>query len=122
MALSYRRKDRVGDLILHEVSEMILKGEVKDPRVRGAVLTGVRCSDDLSTAWVYFTVMMGGNKREILEGFQKASGFIKRELWRRLRIKRVPELNFEYDATLEKGYRIDAILKEIGSEGNGEGS
>jgi ribosome-binding factor A len=114
LGIGYKRTIRVGDLILKEVSQMILKGEIKDPRVNLVVLTGIRVTEDLSFARVYFTVIQGGiGKDEALIGLQSAKGFIKRELWKRLRIKRVPDLKFEFDTVLEKGYRIDDILKGI---------
>ncbi len=121
MGIGYRRADRVGDLILKEVSGMILRGEIKDPRVRSATLTGIKVTDDLSLAWIYFTLMTEDiGKEETLSGLQSASGFIKRELWRRLKIKRIPELRFEFDTVLEEGYRIDNILKEVKGERSGE--
>jgi len=121
LGIGYKRADRVGDIILKEISEMILKGEIKDPRVRSAALTGIKVTDDLSLAWVYFTVITEEvGKEETLAGLQSASGFIKRELWRKLRIKRVPVLKFEIDAVLEEGYRIDNILKGVMSERSGE--
>jgi ribosome-binding factor A len=121
LGIGYKRADRVGDLILKEISVMILKGEIKDPRVRSATLTGIKVTDDLSLAWIYFTMMTGEvGKEETLAGLQSASGFIKRELWRRLKIKRVPELRFEFDAVLEEGYRIDDILKGVRGERSGE--
>jgi ribosome-binding factor A len=114
LGIGYKRTVRVGDLILKEVSQMILKGEIKDPRVNLVVLTGIRVTEDLSFARVYFTTIQGGiGKDEALIGLQSAKGFIKRELWKRLRIKRVPDLKFEFDTVLEKGYRIDDILKGI---------
>lgn len=121
MGIGYKRADRVGDLILKEISEMILRGEIKDPRVRSATLTGIKVTDDLSLAWIYFTMMTEEvGKAETLAGLQSASGFIKRELWRRLKIKRIPELKFEFDAVLEEGYRIDDILKGVKGERSGE--
>lgn len=121
LGIGYKRADRVGDLILKEVSDMILKGEIKDPRVRSATLTGIKVTDDLSIAWIYFTVMTKEvGKEETLAGLQSASGFIKRGLWRRLKIRRVPELRFEFDTVLEEGYRIDDILKEVKGGRSGE--
>lgn len=112
MGIGYKRTVRVGDLILKEVSQMILKGEIKDPRVSLVVLTGVKVTDDLSFARVYFTVMSDRiGKDEALIGLQSATGFIKRVLWKRLRIKRIPDLKFEFDSVLEEGYRIDELLK-----------
>ncbi len=113
MGIGYKRTVRVGDLILKEVSQMILKGEIKDPRVSSVVLTGVKVTDDLGFARMYFTVMSNGAGRdEALIGLQSATGFIKRELWKRLRIRRVPDLKFEFDTVLEEGYRIDDLIKE----------
>jgi ribosome-binding factor A len=112
LGIGYKRTVRVGDLILKEVSQMILKGEIKDPRVSLVVLTGVKVTDDLSFARVYFTVMSDRiGKDEALIGLQSATGFIKRVLWKRLRIKRIPDLKFEFDSVLEEGYRIDELLK-----------
>ena len=115
--IGYKRPERVGDLILKEISEMILKGEIKDPRVSSVNLTGIKVTDDLGFARIFFTVMMNGAEREeALSGLQSASGFIKRELSRRLRIRRVPDLRFEFDTALEEGYRIDDILRGVKGE------
>ncbi|MGQ0792685.1 MAG: 30S ribosome-binding factor RbfA [Deltaproteobacteria bacterium] len=117
MGIGFKRTDRVGDLILKEVSEMIIQGEIRDPRVSSVALTGVKMTDDLSLARLYFTVITGDlEKREALAGLERASGYIKRELGKRLRMRRIPELRFEFDSTLEEGYRIDDILREVKSE------
>jgi ribosome-binding factor A len=117
LGIGYKRADRVGDLILKEISQMILKGEIKDPRVHSAALTGIKVTEDLSLARIYFTVMTNEiGKEETLIGLQSASGFIKRELWKRLGIKRIPDLKFEFDTVLEEGYRIDDLLKGAKSE------
>jgi len=114
LGIGYKRTVRVGDLILREISQMIIKGEIKDPRVSFVVLTGIKVTGDLSLARLYFTVMSDGiGKEEALIGLQSATGFIKRELWKRLRIKRIPDLRFEFDTVLEVGYRIDALIKGI---------
>jgi ribosome-binding factor A len=115
--IGYKRPERIGDLILKEISEMILKGDIKDPRVSSVVLTGIKVADDLGLARVYFTVMMDKlGKEEALIGLQSAAGFIKGELGRRLRIKRVPDLRFEFDSVLEEGYKIDDLLRGIKGE------
>jgi len=114
LGIGYKRADRLGDVILKEISQMILKEDIKDPRVHSVVLTGIKITDDLGFARVYFTVMTDEpNKKEILAGLQSASGFIKRELSKRLRIKRAPDLQFEFDTVLEEGYRIDDLLKGV---------
>jgi ribosome-binding factor A len=114
LGIGYKRADRLGDVILKEISQMILREEIKDPRVHSVVLTGIKLTDDLGLARVYFTVIVDEKDRdEILRGLQSASGFIKRELSRRLRIKRAPDLQFEFDTVLEEGYRIDDLLKGV---------
>ena len=114
MGFGYKRADRLGELILKEISQMILREDIKDPRVRAAVLTDIRITDDLGFARVYFTVLTeDADKKEILVGLQSATGFIKRELSKRLRIKRIPDFHFEYDDVLEEGYRVDDILKGV---------
>lgn len=114
MGAGYKRADRVGDVILKEISDMILKEDIKDPRVQSVVLTDIKITDDLSFARLFFTVMTHEmNKEEILLGLQSASGFIKRELSKRLRIRRVPNLQFEFDTVLEEGYRVDDLLRGV---------
>lgn len=121
LGIGYKRADRVGDLILKEISQMILKGEIKDPRVHFVTLTGIKVTEDLSLARIYFTIMTDEiGKEETLVGLQSASGFIKRELWKRLGIKRIPDLKFEFDTVLEEGYKIDDLLKGAKSERFGE--
>ncbi len=114
MGAGYKRADRVGDVILKEISDMILKEDIKDPRVQSVVLTDIKITDDLSFARLFFTVMTPEmNKEEILLGLQSASGFIKRELSKRLRMRRVPNLQFEFDTVLEEGYRVDDLLRGV---------
>lgn len=117
MGFSYKRNARVGELIMEEMANIILYGEVNDPRLRNVVITGVDMSDDLSHAKIYFTTM---NKdmpvKDIEDGFDKAKGFIKRILSKRLRLRKFPELNFRYDESLEKGYRVDKLLKDSRDE------
>ena len=55
MTHSFKRSKRVGELIIREISEMIVKGKIKDPRIDGVVLTDIRITDDLKNATIYFT-------------------------------------------------------------------
>jgi ribosome-binding factor A len=113
LGIGYKRADRVGDVLLKEISQMILKEEIKDPRVKSVVLTNIKVTDDLSMARIFFTVMGDAvNREEILVGLRRASGFVRRELSKRIRMRRVPNLQFEFDAVLEQGYRIDDLLRE----------
>ncbi len=117
MGFSYKRNARVGELIMEEMANIILYGEVNDPRLRNVVITGVSMSDDLSHAKIYFTTMDKDMPvKDIEDGFDKAKGFIKRILSKRLRLRKFPELNFRYDESLEKGYRVDKLLKDSRDE------
>lgn len=115
--LGSKRSLRVGDMILKEISEMLIRGDIKDPRTKSVILTGIKVTDDLGFARVYFTVI--GNdidKVKIAEGLQSASGYIRRELSRRFRIKRIPNLQFEFDEALQEGYRVDELLRKSKGE------
>ena len=96
---------------------MIVKGEIKDPRLSSVYITGIKVVDNLSLAQIFFTVLEdSGDKDEALKGLESAKGFIKSTLSKRLKMRRIPELRFSYDSALEKGYKVDEILREIGSE------
>lgn len=117
MTTSFKRSERVADSIVKEVSEMIIKGEIKDPRVSSAFITGVKVVDNLSVAEIFFTVMEdAGDKEEVLHGLQSAKGFIKGRLAKRLKMRRIPELRFSFDSALEEGYKVDELLRGIKSE------
>ncbi len=104
-------------MIMKEVSEMVIKGEIKDPRVSPVFITGVKVSDNLSAAEIFFTVMKDETCREeALHGLESAKGFIRGRLARRLRMKRIPDIKFSYDEALERGYRVDDILRGISGE------
>lgn len=108
-----RRIGRLGDQIQEEVSD-IIRRKMKDPRVGFVSVTGVKVSPDLSVAQVWVSVM--GESDDIdknLNCLKGAAGFIRAELGRRLRIKRIPELKFHYDDSSVKGARIDSILKHL---------
>lgn len=115
--MTVKRSQRISDLIAREVSEMIVKGEIKDPRVSPVFITGVKVTDNLSVAEIFFTLMEGeGDRDEALEGLESARGFIKGKLSRKLRMKRIPDLKFSFDKALEEGYKVDEILRGISSE------
>ncbi len=119
MKLSYKRTDRLADLIRAELSDIILR-KTKDPRVSLVTITGVDLSDDLHTAKVYFSVM--GTEKECqdaAEGLRSATGFIRKTLGSRLEIRYVPDIEFIYDQSFEYGERIDRLLKKIKEEEQG---
>lgn len=115
--LAGKRAKRVGDLILKEIAELLTQ-KVKDPRVRGVTLTGLRLSDDLKSARVYFSII--GERDDVIRaqsGLDSAKGYIKREVGSRIHLRHFPEITFEHDPTLETGNRMEGLLKKIRAEG-----
>jgi len=113
---SFKRADRVADLIKMEISDLLLK-QVRDPRIGLVTITGVKVADDLRTARIFF-VELGKDQcsEEIQAGLGKAAGFLRRELGRRLRLRCVPELLFAYDPSFAYGNRIERLISEIHRE------
>ena len=113
---SFKRADRVADLLKMEVADLLLK-QVRDPRIGSVTITGVKVSDDLRVARIFF-VEMGKDtcSAEVKAGLQKATGFMRRELGRRLQLRHVPEILFVYDPSFAYGSRIDTLLMEIHRE------
>ena len=114
---SYSRSDRVADLLKEEVAGMLLT-EIKDPRVQGLVtIMTVKVTKDLRRATFGVSVMGDERSRSrAMTGLRKASGFIRFTLGKRLKIKRIPELHFELDRTLDAQEHIELLLKKIHEE------
>jgi ribosome-binding factor A len=109
----YSRSDRVGGLIQQEMA-VLLRKEISDPCLSGATITAVKVSADLRIAKIYFTAAgIAGAPQAAMEGFQRARGFIKRELAQRLRLRFMPELQFFYDDSIDRGARIDQLIKMV---------
>ncbi|TMV52080.1 30S ribosome-binding factor RbfA [Paenibacillus mesophilus] len=107
------RVGRVGEQIKKELSQ-ILQSELKDPRVGFITVTGVDVTNDLSQAKVFLSVLgTEQQKEESLKAIAKATGFIRSELSKRIRLRITPELQFQFDASIEYGSRIDELLNKI---------
>jgi len=108
-----KRVTRVGETIRAEISNMILR-DIKDPRIGFVTITEVVMTPDLKVANVYFSqIGTEAEREESQHGLAKASGFMRRELGRRLNLKYTPEIRFALDDSLETGDRISKLLKEI---------
>ncbi len=118
--MASRRAVRVGDLLQREISE-ILERELKDPRIGFLTITRVELSDDLKWARVFYSVFGTEEEREKShEGLQSATGFIKRLLGERTRLKYLPDIVFLFDDSLEKGREILSILDDLKDERDSE--
>ncbi|MGH7907607.1 MAG: 30S ribosome-binding factor RbfA [Candidatus Binataceae bacterium] len=106
-----RRPERVAELVLRELSGMLMR-DLKDPRLRGVTLTWVKMTDDLRLARVFFSHLDGARQApEIIAGFASAGGFIRRNIGRALGLRHTPELGFEFDPGPEQAARIDQLLR-----------
>lgn len=114
----YKRSEKVAEAIHELVSELLVKG-LKDPRIGFVTITGVKVTDDLHLATVYFTVIGSDEEKKATgAGLNSARGFIRKEMGKSLRMRYVPDLLFKYDESVEYGSRIESLLKEIGSTGD----
>ncbi|HEX8692118.1 MAG TPA: 30S ribosome-binding factor RbfA [Longimicrobium sp.] len=117
----FRRTDRLNEQLKQEIS-LLVRDEVRDPRVGLATITAVQTSPELDHAKVYFTALGDEKERaEILAGLRSAAPFIRGQLSRRLHIRRVPELHFELDRVLEEAQRIEQLLREALPQDGGDG-
>ncbi len=112
------RKGRLQEDIKREISDIVAK-QVKDPRLGFISITDVELSRDFSHAKVFFSVY-GDEEQQLqtAEGLNRAKGFVRTELGKRIRVRHIPELHFLYDSSIEHGARINRILKGLRSEGD----
>ena len=109
---SFSRKDRVSEQIRREVAELI-RSEVKDPRVGMVSITDVEVTPDYAHAKVYFSTLSGSEHLDaVMVGLQKASGFLRRELGKRIRIHTTPQLHFVFDQSLERGADLSKLIQQ----------
>ncbi|MGH8750680.1 MAG: 30S ribosome-binding factor RbfA [Burkholderiales bacterium] len=114
MPKDYPRTRRVAEQIQRELAE-IVQMELKDPRVGTITLTGVEVTSDYAHAKIFFT-QLGAAKPETLEGLQRAAGFLRSQLARRLKIHAVPQLHFVYDASVERGIQLSSLIDQAIAE------
>jgi ribosome-binding factor A len=111
-----QRADRVGEQIRQELG-MVLAREVHDPAIGFVTLTRVKVSPDLQTARVFYTLIGDDTaKRETRKALERATPFLRRHVGSRVRLRRVPEIVFEFDASVERQERIERILIELADE------
>ncbi len=112
MPKEFSRSLRVVEQIRRELAELI-RLEVKDPRVGFITLTDVEITPDYAHAKVFFTSMAGQESVPAIQtGLDRAKGFLRRELGKRIRIHTIPELHFHYDQSVEEGSRMSRLIEE----------
>jgi ribosome-binding factor A len=109
------RPERVAQFMRREIAE-ILEHRLSDPRLAGLVVsvTDVEVTRDLSSARVFVSVLESGEARDrALAALQSASGFVRHLLGQRLELREIPELRFLHDASIERGARVEELLRRI---------
>ena len=96
-----------------EVISQILMREVKDQEIKFVTITGVKVTNDLSFAKIYYTVLDQAKKESTQNALEKASPFIRTKLAEKVEIRHTPELRFIYDKSINYGEHIDQLIKEI---------
>ncbi|GIV63667.1 MAG: 30S ribosome-binding factor RbfA [Chloroflexota bacterium] len=111
------RLQRIADRIRQDLSEMLVMGQIRDPRLNGITITDVKVDRELAYADIYVSAVEGSQRaQEILEGLQSASGFIRRTLADQIELRVFPRLRFHWDPTPERADRIERLLAELRGE------
>jgi ribosome-binding factor A len=112
MPRDFSRTLRVAEQIQRELAQLI-RQEIKDPRVGMVTLTDVEVSPDYGHAKVFFTVLGDASQvDDAANGLNHAAGFLRRELGRRISLRTLPQLHFEYDESVERGVRLSRLIDE----------
>jgi ribosome-binding factor A len=107
------RVNRVAEQIKKEMTD-ILQRELNDPRIGFVTVTDVEVTGDLQQATVFITVLGDDDQREsTLQGLSKATGFIRLEIGKRIRLRKTPELLFKFDESTEYGNKIATLIHDI---------
>jgi ribosome-binding factor A len=107
------KRERMSERI-HQILSQLLLREISDPRLQDITVTDVTLDPELMYAKVYVSAM-GNEEREaeVMQGLRRASGFLRREVGKRIRLRNTPELHFNWDSTLAYADRINAIISSL---------
>lgn len=112
MSRDFSRTVRVADQIQRELA-LLIQNEIMDPRVGMVTLTGVEVTRDYAYAKVFYTTLGGdGNIRLVEEGLKHAAGFLRSQLAGKIRLRVVPQLQFVYDESVERGMKLSRLIDE----------
>ncbi|OAS83294.1 MULTISPECIES: 30S ribosome-binding factor RbfA [Metabacillus] len=107
------RANRVGEQMKKELGDIIGR-KIKDPRIGFVTVTDVSVSGDLQIAKVFISVLGDEEQRQnTLKGLAKAKGFIRSEIGQRIRLRKTPEIQFEFDESISYGNRIETLIHEL---------
>jgi ribosome-binding factor A len=108
-----QRALRVGELVRHELADMLVRGDIHDPVIEGQMITvpEVRMSPDLRLATVYVMPLGGRNEKEIVAALDRNKRYLRGEVARRVNLKFAPELRFRIDDRFDEAARIEKLLQ-----------
>jgi ribosome-binding factor A len=118
---THNRPERVGQMVQELLGEMFARG-MRDPRIGFVTITGVKMSPDLREARVFYAVHGDAEQRKhTAKGLESARGFIRREIAAQLRLRITPELHFSYDEAIDRGERVEQLIRQVHEEDKGRG-
>lgn len=111
---TYSRTKRIAEEIRKVIASMLISG-IKDPRITALIsVTDVEVTSDLSYATVYVSIL-GGDEESNLEGLRSASGFIRREVSKGVKLRHTPQIIFKVDNSIENGMYMEGLIKKVNS-------
>jgi len=109
----YARADRVAGEVQRELADLLIR-KLKDPRLDGVLISGVKMTADLQLANVYFSIAGDKERRQqARQGLKSATGFIRQELGRRMELRYIPNIRFFYDTSFDYGERIENLIRKL---------
>jgi len=107
------KQERMAERIHAILSELLFR-QVRDPRLQGVTITEVTLDPELMYCDVYVNALGDESRQdEVLEGLERAKGFLRREVGQRIRIRNTPELHFHWDVTLERAERLNSLISSL---------
>jgi ribosome-binding factor A len=106
--------ERLNTAFVEKISE-IIHNDIKDADVNMVTITDARITNDLSFAKIYFTTL-DDDRKKVLKALNKASPFIRSELCEKVKIRKMPEITFVYDESIEYGNKIEKIIERLNNE------
>ena len=107
------KSERVAELIMTHLSQLLMT-DVRDPRLQGLTIIEVNLDREIEHAQIWVTSLDGDeSEEEVMEGLDKASGFLRKELASRLRLRRMPQLHFKWDHSVQHAMHMESVLDEL---------
>ncbi|NMC28961.1 MAG: 30S ribosome-binding factor RbfA [Pelolinea sp.] len=114
---SITRLKRIADRMQQDLSEMLMRGDIHDPRLEGIFITDIRVDRELAYANIFVSALEGKERAdEVLDGLNHAKGFLRKQLASQIQLRTFPELRFFWDPTPERAERIEKLIDSIQAE------